>query len=509
MKYLRFMCLSCLPFLLLTSGCLTYEKVKERRKQEKEAERSRNEWSTTLAAGKRLAEDFEVVFNDPDFLSTNGTPARAALASHFLRDNPQSPTREQFIRLVDAVKHQPQLAFPLKNIWLSRHATVTQRVEFAMLSDRPKAMCEEHNLKCNMRGLFARLLPYERIGDDVFLGLRNQVPTNGYVYAYATEGLRHRAFVRKEASEWQESLKARREKERRDCQREEEERLALIRQAQEAKKRAAREAELKAREEAEAARRIAQEKKEMEERRRREHREFARHEKRTNEQREWGTTSLPERAVFYQDLHVEVAQMHQPTDIFKRDVLPLFADKNKRALYMEVVRWDTNSIPLGTLRAIADWSLTQDRLHSDYQFALMARPEFTPETLREYYLKMRSDHRHESGCHGILCNSNTPRDILDRAYKDPCLAVLRRNYFTQVYYKEDMLKYDFYALQDIFSDFYKDVRARKLSHDQFCRELDILLRQYLPPERPEHWTWRFPPYYSCGYPPGYHYKKHH
>ncbi|MDO5443058.1 MAG: hypothetical protein Q4G10_05255 [Bacteroidia bacterium] len=509
MKYLRFLCCSFLPLLLLTSGCLTYMEVKARGKQEKEAERCRNKWSDTVAAAKRLADDFEVVFNDPEYLSTNRTPARTALGNHFLRDNPQNPTREQFIRLLDAVKQQPKLAFPLKDIWLSRHVTVTQRVEFAMLWDRPQDKCQEHNVKCNMRELFANLLPYERIGDDVFVALQNQVPTNGYVYAYAAEGLRHRAFVRKEASEWQEGLKSRREKEKRARQKEEEERRERAKKAQEARERAVREAELKARAEAEAAIRIEQEKKEAAERRRQERRESARQEKRTMEQREWGMTSLPKRAVFYQDLHAEVAQMHQPTDIFKRDVLPLFADKNKLELYMEVVRWDTNSIPLGTLRAIADWSLTQDRLYRGYQFALMVRPEFTPEILREYYPKMRSDWRHESGCHGILCNSNTPKDLLDQAYKDPCLARLRDNYFRQVYYKEDVLKYDFNALQDVFFAFYRDASARKTSHDQYCRELDLLLRRYLPPERPEHWTWRFPPYYDCGYPPGYRYKKHH
>ena len=475
---------------LLLSGCLTISEVESWNRSLEEVKKNENKRMLEYRAGQKLIEDFEVVFRDADYLSTSNTPARMALGRYFLRRNEKNPSPEQFARLVDRLKERTDLLFPLKDIWLSPHATVSQRVEFALLCDHTKWHMDSHNLKIKTNELLENLLPYDQIDDTVFSMIQNQVTAKGYVYEYVTGGLDHHAFVRQEGKDWTNSFRTKREKSRQREQVDEKRRQAELERREARLEREMREKEEK------IARRLEWQQQE-------------RQRKRACEEKEWGTMEQCERTHFYQDFQEEVAQMHQSTDVFKRDVLPLFADKRKRKMMMEVLCSDTNSIPIGNLRAIADWSLQHpDEIGHD-AFLLMIRPEFSPEILREYFPALMSDFKYHSGLHGLLCNGNVPKELSDQAYRAPQFSWMRRHYFLKVYYKEDVLKYDYDSLQRAFDTFSADMRAKNLSHDQYCQELDRFLKRFLPEDRPEHWLWRFPGNYrDCGYPPRRRYHKH-
>lgn len=211
MKIQNCLRLLALGSFLVMSGCLTCCEIMDRNTCRERKRKDASERKETFETTKRLAEDFEVVFRDSNFLIAADTSARRALNDYFLRINDQSPSQEQFAKLVDVVKERSYLAFPLKNMWFSRQATIAQRVDFAKVMDRPRGDSDsEYEVRRNMNELLERLLPMERIGDDVYLPLQKQVMTNGYVHAYISEVLQMRVDLRKEAQKRLQEFKSKR-----------------------------------------------------------------------------------------------------------------------------------------------------------------------------------------------------------------------------------------------------------------------------------------------------------
>ncbi len=125
-----------LTLLVLASGCFTCDKISSVRKSRERYEEENNFTLTRMKAEKELGTDLEVVFRNPNYLSTNATPERIALREHLYSRRRPEPTPQQIARLIDIFKKEPKLIYELDALWLSDKITREQRLDMAIFIDR-------------------------------------------------------------------------------------------------------------------------------------------------------------------------------------------------------------------------------------------------------------------------------------------------------------------------------------------------------------------------------------
>lgn len=171
MKHFEMTILALLSVILLMSGCLTCEEISRKNRWREADKRNENFQVAKFQAGKELRSDFEVVFRNPDYLSSSNTPERAALSDMFAFGGDEVPSAGQIARLLDAVKNNPQLVDPLNAVWLSDKVTVTQRMDFAVVADRNAWELSNDAL--------SRLLTRRRFSDEDCAALLKRVRGDG------------------------------------------------------------------------------------------------------------------------------------------------------------------------------------------------------------------------------------------------------------------------------------------------------------------------------------------
>lgn len=206
--------------IMLSSGCMTCESVSRGRRRvargkeefmKEQKRRGKYDFAFLKLKnikGQELRDDFEVVFRDSEFLSPTTTPARVALADHFLYYDEKVPSSEQCARLIDAILQNHELIRPLETVWLSHHVTLTQRVAVAKKIDslrkgKPDNYMYYNELAFPMRNpwVLKYILPSERMTDDDYRVVQRQVDPKGEVYAF----IEHKIAKRREWREkWRE-----------------------------------------------------------------------------------------------------------------------------------------------------------------------------------------------------------------------------------------------------------------------------------------------------------------
>lgn len=209
MKHFEMVLLAVMASVACLSGCVTRMDLPDGRIRGEAKQRLQQRRAATAAAAKRLRSDFELVFSDPEYLSLEDTPARAALSDHFWRLDEKNPSPEQFVRLVDILRQRPQLLHPLRTLWLSRHATFAQRMAAAKTVDGLK---DGKILNGRSRKeLLQFLLPREKTTAEEYRKIQQEVDRDGPVYAWASDQLEKLAQGHEQVERRMKTLNALRE----------------------------------------------------------------------------------------------------------------------------------------------------------------------------------------------------------------------------------------------------------------------------------------------------------
>ena len=219
-------CCLLLGLVLLVSGCMVFDGSTDRREQWARSQeeflqkqiKPNSRWSAAEQMVKnakfyKLLTRFEVVFEEPDYLSLSRTPAREALAGYFCYIDERGPTADQFNRLVEIVQTNPRLVMPLRSIWLSHHATLAQRVAFARMIEAHDAGLRNYSMnRLGEPWVFRCVFQSERLSIADYRKLLTQFNPKGRVYAWLSSEIAEREEERREterAANWYESHKRR------------------------------------------------------------------------------------------------------------------------------------------------------------------------------------------------------------------------------------------------------------------------------------------------------------
>lgn len=158
------------------------------------------------------------------------------------------------------------------------------------------------------------------------------------------------------------------------------------------------------------------------------------------------------------------------------------------------LRDKSKPIPAENVEAIVNSGLNSTLKTMSVLRLALKRPELSAETLRGDYEALvklqRGDELYEFMT-GYLSNPNLPDDVSRRAWREPLLAECRKVFF----YHSDMPGMNDARRERVMvemNEFAKEMHAKHFTRDERNKRLDSILKKYLPKEAPNGWVKKMP-----------------